>query len=109
MMPRVMGCSKCDLKIEAHFEENEFANLCEDDLHFLRIFIHCEGRIRDMEKSLGISYPTVKAKLSTFKKQLQLTPQSTNEQPKESDLLDKLNNGEMSYEEVMSNILGKKL
>lgn len=49
---------------------NEFASLSQEDLHFLRIFIHTEGHIREMESALGVSYPTVKARLAELKARL---------------------------------------
>jgi len=51
---------------------NEFGSLTPDELHFLRVFIYCEGRIRDMEAALGVSYPTVKGHLATIKQKLNL-------------------------------------
>ena len=49
MTPVALRCDACDVQVQARFVFNEFATLSEDDLHFLRIFIVCEGRIRDME------------------------------------------------------------
>lgn len=67
MEPVALGCEECGLRLEGRFEGNEFARLGEEDLHFLRIFVHCEGRIRDMESALGVSYPTIKARLAGLK------------------------------------------
>lgn len=39
-------------------------NLNDDQLHFLSVFVHCEGKIKDVEKALGVSYPTVKSQLA---------------------------------------------
>jgi len=49
---------------------NEFDSLTTDELHFLRVFVQCEGRIRDMEAALGVSYPTVKGLLASIKDKL---------------------------------------
>jgi hypothetical protein len=62
-----MHCDACDLAIRGRFFANEFATLGEDDLHFLRIFVLCEGRIREMESALGVSYPSIKARLAQLK------------------------------------------
>ena len=51
---------------------NEFGALTPDELHFLRVFIYCEGGIRDMEAALGVSYPTVKGHLASIKEKLNL-------------------------------------
>ena len=73
LFPRVLVCDSCGLKIEGDFVLNEFGALTPDELHFLRVFIHCEGRIRDMEAALGVSYPTVKGHLASIKEKLNLT------------------------------------
>ncbi len=72
LQPQVLACARCDLRIEGRFEANEFAGLDERLLHFLRIFVHCEGRIKDMEKALGVSYPTVKSTMAALKEALRL-------------------------------------
>jgi hypothetical protein len=72
LAPRVLACNDCGIRVEGPFELNEFSRLTSDLLHFLRIFVHCEGRIKDMEKSLGVSYPTVKATMGRLKEALHL-------------------------------------
>lgn len=73
MSPRVLECMACALRVEGHFRSNEFAELEDDFLQLLRVFVLCEGRIRDMEKALGISYPTVKIRLAALRARLGLT------------------------------------
>ena len=113
MVTRVMACPDCGLRIESEFLENEFAHLDEDALHFLRVFIHCEGRIRDIEAALGISYPTVKARIAELKRRLGMTDATTTDEVSSStdsvgDVLDRLESGEIDYEEAMRRINGKQ-
>ncbi len=70
LVPTELSCPACELSIRGRFSLNEFASLPEDDLHFLRIFVRSDGRIRDMESALGVSYPTVKARLAKLKETL---------------------------------------
>jgi hypothetical protein len=80
MRPAVLACEPCGLRLEGRFEAgstsgasgNEFAQLGPDELHLLRIFVHCEGSIRDMEAALGISYPTVKSRVAALKLRLEM-------------------------------------
>lgn len=67
MQVRAMACRACDVRIDAPFPASDIPALTSDMLHFLRVFIHCEGRIKDMEAALGVSYPTVKAHLTQLK------------------------------------------
>lgn len=66
----VLGCDGCGIRVEGPFQLNEFATLSADDLHFLRIFVLSEGRVRDMQSSLGLSYPTIRARLTLLKTNL---------------------------------------
>jgi hypothetical protein len=58
------------VRVDGEFALNEFARLSVDDLQFLRLFVHLEGRIRDMESALGVSYPTIKARIAALKRTL---------------------------------------
>jgi len=70
MAPVALRCEACEVEVSGHFATNEFASLAEDDLHLLRIFVMYEGRIRDMESALGVSYPTIKSRLARLKETL---------------------------------------
>ena len=70
LRPAVMACDPCGLRVEGKFAQNEFATLGADQLHLLRIFVHTEGRIRDMESALGLSYPTIKQRLADLRRAL---------------------------------------
>jgi len=60
-----LGCPKCTTTIEGDFQPCEFCRLPEEDLEFIKVFIKCRGNIKDVEKELGISYPTVRGKLDS--------------------------------------------
>lgn len=70
LTPVELHCDACDIAVRGRFIANEFCSLGEEDLHFLRIFVLCEGHIRDMESALGVSYPTIKARLAKLKETL---------------------------------------
>jgi hypothetical protein len=113
LRPSVLTCSPCNLRIEADFQSNEFATLGPEDLHFLRIFVQTEGHIRDMESALGISYPTVKARLAELKNRLQMerpappTPQTPPPSTEPASILRELEEGAISVEEALKRIRGK--
>jgi len=108
----VLECGACDIRIEANFVSNEFASLDDDDLHFLRIFIHTEGRIREMESALGVSYPTVKARLAELKEKLQIDspppPRGHDDQDEVSQTLRDLERGRISYEQAIGRLKGRQ-
>lgn len=58
-----LKCDKCSTIIENNFKLSKFEYLDLEQLNFVETFLKCRGNIKDVEKELGISYPTVRAKL----------------------------------------------
>jgi hypothetical protein len=115
LRPKLLVCPACDIKVEGPFQFNEFAALGADDLHFLRIFIRSEGRIRDMESALGLSYPTIRARLTALKNKLAgeahadgpsatKATSSPGEDEEVAAILTRLNAGEIPFQEAMQSI-----
>ncbi len=99
LQPKILACPHCEIKMEGPFQFNEFALLSAEDLHFLRIFVRSEGRIRDMESALGLSYPTIRARITALKHKLAGDESETIPEPHSTGGDPKLNpksNGEPS-------------
>jgi len=113
MIPITLHCDACDISVSGRFAGNEFAALGDDDLHFLRIFVLCEGRIRDMESAMGVSYPTIKARMAALittlvaaRQALAGTPHAL-PSPRESSVaavLKDLETGHISAQQAMESI-----
>jgi hypothetical protein len=58
-----LECGSCGTGIDGHFALDRFARLSTDQVSFLEVFIKNRGVIKDIEVDLGISYPTVRARL----------------------------------------------
>lgn len=84
LTPLVLGCSSCGCEVKGRFAPQAFSNLSEEDVRFIRLFLHCEGAIRDMERALGVSYPTVKARLADLNRRL--NPADPPETPRPLDV-----------------------
>jgi hypothetical protein len=97
-----LTCNTCETTIDGHFVLCKFCKLTKDQKAFIDIFIKCRGNIKEVEKELGISYPTVKNKLEDaanalgHKSDIDLS-QNTNRK----DILDKLNSGEIGVEQAI--------
>ena len=66
-----LKCTKCNTVIENEFFFNEFMTMNKEELKFIAIFLKCRGSIKDVEKALGISYPTVRNKLDKIAKKFE--------------------------------------
>jgi len=77
-----LGCDACGTTLDGHFAFGRFGRLSRAQLEFLEVFLECRGKIKDVEQRLGISYPTVVARLDETVEALQREPApSPAEQP----------------------------
>ena len=97
-----LQCEKCDTVIENDFYLNKFDYLSEDDLHFVETFLKCRGNIKEVEKELGISYPTVRSKLDGVIGKLGYTTLAAPSADRKKEILDALENGEITPEEALA-------
>jgi hypothetical protein len=58
-----LECGNCGTGIDGSFALSRFSRLTPDLLGFLDVFVKNRGVIKDVEAELGISYPTVRARL----------------------------------------------
>ena len=96
-------CSGCDTKIEGHFTLCRFCRLNAEQKAFIEIFIKCRGNIKEVERELGISYPTVKSRLEDAANALGYGMQSYDdpENERRMEILDMLEKGLISVEEAL--------
>ncbi len=69
-------CPVCSTRMEGEFQGCAFCHLSDEDRLFAHIFIQTEGNMKDVERLMGISYPTVKAKLKNLNNKLGDQPSS---------------------------------
>jgi hypothetical protein len=58
------------VSIEGRFAPNEFALLPHEHLEMLRLFVKVRGNLKEVERVLGVSYPTVRARFENLLKAL---------------------------------------
>ena len=98
-----------DVAIEGPFDLPPLAQLSADDQVFVAAFVQCHGSIKQMEKYFGVSYPTIKNRLNKIGAQLPLMEVATGPEtdagaPAVSDLLSRLERGEMSAQDVLDRL-----
>ena len=98
-----------DVAIEGPFELPPLAQLSADDQVFVAAFVRCHGSIKQMEKFFGVSYPTIKNRLNRIGAQLPFmevapSPEPESLRPSASDLLSRLERGEMSARDVLAEL-----
>ncbi len=87
------------IAIEGRFTLPQLARLGLDDQVFVTAFLRSHGSIKEMEQVFGVSYPTIKARLNRIAGQLEFV--ETDPSPSRAEVLERLNNGEITADEAI--------
>jgi len=94
------------IAVEGDFDLPPLAQLTIEDQIFITAFVRCQGSIKDMEELFGISYPTVKNRLNRISEKLEFV--EINPTASGSEVLAALDRGQITVEEAIKKIGGKK-
>jgi len=102
-----LRCRSCGTTLEGDFSVGRFARLDRDQLAVLESFLRARGNLREMERELGISYPTVRSRVEALVRSLGFGPRSDDDAPPagepdqtREDILERLARREISAEEA---------
>ena len=100
-----LSCRSCGTDISGDFEACEFCALGAEDRQVLRVFLASRGNMKDLERHLGVSYPTARARFDQLLARLGLAA----ERPATSsstrvELLERLARGEIDVDEAMESL-----
>jgi len=87
------------IAIEGSFELPQLARISMDDQIFITAFVRSHGSIKDMERVFGVSYPTIKSRLTRIADSLEFV--ETNAAPSKTEILERLQRGEISADEAI--------
>jgi hypothetical protein len=108
-----LHCNHCDTTMEGHFTLGRLSNLTPEQIHFVETFILCEGTIKRVEKELGISYPTVRARLEQVIRAMgyEVVSDYARDDSIDSEdrglILDQLSRGDLTTEEALAMLRGE--
>jgi hypothetical protein len=87
------------IAIEGSFELPQLAKLAWEDQIFITAFVRSHGSIKEMERIFGVSYPTIKSRLTRIADNLEFV--ETNPTPSRAEILERLRQGEISAEDAI--------
>lgn len=67
-----LGCHGCGTELVGSFAPCAFCSLQEADQDLLRVFLVSRGNLKEVEKYLGVSYPTARARFNDLLERLGL-------------------------------------
>jgi len=100
-----LQCFNCDTGIEGRFETCRFCLLSREQKDFIETFIRVRGNIKEVERELGISYPTVRSRLDQVIRALGFDVREAEEDSKSDErrkeILSRLSRGELKPDEAV--------
>ena len=106
-----LGCPECSINIDGEFALPQLLKLTRAQIDFIEVFIKNRGIIREVERELGISYPTVRARLDEVIQALGYSSKSAPEDGIESAgaerrriVLAELKAGKLTPEEALAQL-----
>jgi hypothetical protein len=103
-----LACRNCGTGLEGRFTMGRLFQLTSEQLHFVEIFLRCEGKISRVQDDLGLSYPTVRSRLDEVIRALGYEvgePQETGDVQRQ-EILERLARKEISSEEAFRILQG---
>jgi hypothetical protein len=102
-----LRCRGCGTTLRGEFPLSRcaFCDLPAEQLRFLELFLRCRGNLRELERTLGLSYPTVRARLDTLLAHLGYTstePADSADQRRE--ILEALDSGSLTADEAIAQL-----
>jgi hypothetical protein len=95
-----------DIAIEGAFAPPQLARLTAEDQVFVAAFLRSHGSIKEMEQMFGVSYPTVKARLTRISASLEFIDESP--APPRNEVLERLERGEITPAEAIAALEDRK-
>ena len=115
MLVTKLRCSHCGTELSGEYAPCRFCRLEEKHLQFVETFLRCRGSIKEVERALGVSYPTVKNMLDAALTALGLDEKpelrALREKEERAEILQRLSDGEIDVDtaiEALHQLKGEK-
>ncbi len=101
-----LQCRSCGTALEGHFDIPPFARLSPEQHQFLMLFLQSRGNVKEVERALGLSYPTVRNRLDALLHALGLAGEAqTMAAPRRRvDILKDIEDGKISVEAALAEL-----
>lgn len=102
-----MSCPRCRSSLEGEFSTCRFCQLPAEQVEFIEVFLKCRGNIKEVEKEMGISYPTVRNRLEGVIQALGYKSEKTDHKQQEeikAQILDALERGDIDPRDAIDQL-----
>ena len=97
-----LHCPESGVTLEGRFQPNEFALLPEENLEFLRLFVRARGNLKEIERIMGLSYPTIRHRFENLLTTLgyEVAPEEGGPDDRRAEILARLERGDLDAEQA---------
>jgi hypothetical protein len=95
-----LSCPECETELSGVFESCDFCSLEADDREMLRVFLRSRGNMKELERHLGVSYPTARSRYDRLLVRLGIEAESSDR----LDLLEALSRGDIDVGEALDRL-----
>jgi hypothetical protein len=100
-----LGCQACGTELSGLFEPCEFCALSSEERTMLRVFLASRGNMKELERHLGVSYPTARSRFDALFDRLGLAPSEPPARPEPTapgrmEILEALAHGQLDVDEA---------
>lgn len=105
-----LKCESCESAVEGQFSLDWPGALSPEQSAFVKVFLICRGKIKDVEQALGLSYPTVVSRLDDVVAALggPDTARVSAPEAQPLDVLEQLSKGDIDVDEAERRLRKKR-
>lgn len=99
-----LSCPACDTELSGGFATCEFCVLSDEDREALRVFLASRGNMKELERHLGVSYPTARARYDGLLVKLGIDRAPAPPSPTRVELMEQVARGEIDVDEALKRL-----
>ena len=96
-----LTCPECSTELSGAFTSCEFCVLSDEDRDVLRVFLASRGNMKELERHLGVSYPTARARFDALLGKIGIDRPAGAAAPTRVELMEQVARGEIDTEEAL--------
>src|ERR1700736_5817755 len=99
-----LTCPDCSTELSGAFTSCEFCALTDEDRDVLRVFLASRGNMKELERHLGVSYPTARARFDALLGKIGIDRPAAGPSPTRVELMEQVARGEIDIDEALKRL-----